>query len=47
VELLKGPEPGEAVILPASGAREGDAVKAREPRKPRTAGLQAVPQLGR
>lgn len=47
IEITAGLAVGDAVILPAAGAQEGDAVKAREARKPRTAGLQAVPQMGR
>lgn len=43
VEITRGLSEGELVILPASGALEGDAVRLREPKKHKAGGLQ-VPQ---
>lgn len=43
VEILKGLAEGELVILPASGALDGDKIRIRAPKKPKVGGLQ-VPQ---
>ncbi len=43
VEVVNGLAEGDEVILPASGALEGDRVRIREARKPKVSGVQ-VPQ---
>lgn len=43
VEILKGLAEGNLVVLPASGALEGDKLRIREARKPKVGGVQ-VPQ---
>lgn len=43
VEILKGLAEGDLVILPASGALDGDKIRIRAPKKPKVGGVQ-VPQ---